>query len=179
MATDVPLLSSYKRDFVRRRLGHTLTGIKFFPGPTPWYSLVIRLAIWVVPGAFSCASSFVDTTPTYIPWIVVGFLVFLLSSLLQAFSIWRQSKEDGSQANLTMDEEESPPWDGVMGGITWSLLVPTKLHKVNIFLHSLLAGLIAATSPVVLRYEIVQNIFGQGGGAVVTMFSWLTVFITL
>lgn len=179
MATDVPLLSSYKRDFVRRRLGHTLTGIKFFPGPTPWYSLIIRLAIWVIPGALSCASSFIVTTPSYLPWIIVGFVVFLLSFLLQAFSIWRQSKEDGGRTNLTMDEEESPPWDGIMGGITWSLLVPAKVHKVNIFLHSLLAGLLAASSPVVLRFEIVQNIFGYGGGAVVSGFSWLTVFITL
>ena len=134
MATDVPLLSSYKRDFVRRRLGHTLTGIKFFPGTSPWYSWAIRFAIWVIPGGFSCAASFIDIRPVYLPWVIVGMLVFLFSILLKVFSIWRQSKEEGGHASLTLDEEEAPPWDGVGGGITWSLLVPVKLHKVNIFL---------------------------------------------
>ena len=44
MATDVPLLSSYKRNFVLRRFLHTATGLKLFPGPTPAYTWFLRSA---------------------------------------------------------------------------------------------------------------------------------------
>ena len=42
MATDVPLLSGYKRNFVLRRFLHTATGLKLFPGQTPAYSWFLR-----------------------------------------------------------------------------------------------------------------------------------------
>ena len=42
MATDVPLLSSYKRGFVLRRFVHTVTGVKIFTGRSPVYTWLIR-----------------------------------------------------------------------------------------------------------------------------------------
>ena len=43
MAADVPLLSSYKRPFVGRRLFHTFTGIKVLRGKPPAYVYAVQV----------------------------------------------------------------------------------------------------------------------------------------
>jgi len=43
MAADVPLLSSYKRGFVGRRVFHTLTGFKPHPGNQPFFIPIIQV----------------------------------------------------------------------------------------------------------------------------------------
>ena len=179
MATDVPLLSSYKKDFVRRRLCHTLTGFKFYPGSNPCYSYTLRFLIWIIPGTSSLAASFIKLEPEYLPWILMGVFVFLFTFVLQIWSIWRQTNQDENTTNSTLDDEECPPWDGLVGGKSWSLLVPSKVYKFNVFLHSIFAGLLATSSAAALRIDILHNVFGFGIGELIATSSWLTVFITL
>ena len=70
MATEVPLISSYKRSFVGRRLFHTLTGVKLFPGSTPCYTWVIRALVWLAPGSFTLAASLTPGHPY--SWLAGG-----------------------------------------------------------------------------------------------------------
>ena len=45
MAADVPLLSSYKRAFVARRIFHTFTGIRILRGNVPAYLPFIQVVV--------------------------------------------------------------------------------------------------------------------------------------
>ena len=181
MATDVPLISSYKRGFVARRLFHTLTGVKLFPGTTPVYSWLLRLGLWITPGSLSLAASMASMAiPLYPLWASAAVLVAVFHVSVHLLSLWRQSKVGRRESQLMVDEEASLDWDGVLGPVTWSLLIPSRTFRINILLFSVIAAAISFLSSMILRYQVIDNFF-PGKGVTVTVFvlSWMTVFISL
>ena len=96
-------------------------------------------------------------------------------------SLWRQSKHEApGSTTLVNDEETSLNWDGIFGPTTWTLLVPTWKHKINIVIFSLIAGAISFLSSVIFRYEVISSFFySQGLSITVTTSCWITVYITL
>ena len=200
MATDVPLLSGYKRNFVLRRFLHTATGLKLFPGQTPAYSWFLRhiaqsselrtiiklksscrLAIWVTPPTISLGFSFLNIKPFYPAWLAGAAAVFVFCAAVQIFSGWRQSggENERRENNLLLSEEAAIEWDGVAGPNTWAMLVPRRT-KITVLLFSLLAAVISCLSCLILRYQVIRNFFtSQTSAVAVFIFCWLTVFVTL
>ena len=160
MATDVPLISSYKRGFVARRLFHTLTGVRLFPGTTPVYSWLLRLGLWITPGSLSLAASMTSMAiPIYPLWASAAVLVAVFHVSVHLLSLWRQSKVGRRESQLMVDEEASLDWDGVLGPVTWSLLIPSRTFRINILLFSVIAAAISFLSSMILRYQVIDNFF--------------------
>ena len=89
MPTDVPLLSSYKREFVKRRLFHTLTGVRLFVGQTPCRVRAAQLVLWLLPAAVGVVSSLV--LPRLPALLVAGVGVAAVTLGAQLVSRYKQS----------------------------------------------------------------------------------------
>jgi hypothetical protein len=85
MAADLLLYGQQKRNSIQRRLVHTLTGCRVYPGRTPWYAVALRAALWAVPGVVGVSCS--------VAWRGVGGaslgggLVFLYSAYVHCLAI--------------------------------------------------------------------------------------------
>jgi len=57
MAADLLIFANQKKNFLQRRLIHTLTGCQVYPGQTPLYAAVLRGVLWAVPGVVGVSCS--------------------------------------------------------------------------------------------------------------------------
>ncbi len=57
MAADLLIFGDQKRNFIQRRLVHSLTGCRVFPGKTPFYAAALRGVLWGIPGAVGVSCS--------------------------------------------------------------------------------------------------------------------------
>ena len=181
MASEVPLLNSYKTGFVRRRLLHTLSGLRLFPGRPPVYVWLLRLGLWLAPPSVSLTASLLPLKPLWPALVVSSSLVSILVLAIQILAAHRhQAKRDTRSVNVVMDEEVDLEWDGVLGPLTWTHLVPARSHRVTFVITSLLAGMVAFLASITLRYPVICNFFDSGAPSVtVFILGWLTASISL
>ena len=181
MASEVPLLNSYKAGFVRRRLLHTLTGVRLFPGRPPAYIWLLRLGLGLTPASISLAASLLPLKPLWPALAVSSSLVLILVLAIQILAAHRhEARREARGGNLVVDEEVDLEWDGVLGPLTWSLLAPTRAHKATFVITSALAGLVTFLASVTLRYPVIRNFFDSEAISVtVFILGWLTVTISL
>ena len=181
MASEVPLLNSYKTGFVRRRLLHTLSGLRLFPGRPPVYVWLLRLGLWLAPTSVSLAASLLPLKPLWPALVVSSSLVSILVLSIQILAAHRhEAKRDTRSVNVVMDEEVDLEWDGVLGPLTWTHLAPARSHRVTFVITSLLAGIVAFLASITLRYPVICNFFDSEAPSVtVFILGWLTATISL
>ena len=79
-----------------------------------------------------------------------------------------------------VDEEASLEWDGFLGPVTWTLLIPSRTFRINILSFAVIAATVSFLSSMILRYQVIDSFFSSGGVTVtVFLMSWMTVFISL
>ena len=181
MASEVPLLNSYKTGFVRRRLLHTLSGVRLFPGKPPAYVWLLRLGLWLAPTSVSIAASLLPLKPLWPALVVSSSLVAILVLSIQILAAHRHEAERNTgSGNVVMDEDVDLEWDGVLGPLTWTLLAPARSYKVTFVITSVLAGIVTFLASITLRYPVIRNFF-DSEALTVTLFilGWLTATISL
>lgn len=152
MGTGVPLLNDYKQDFFSKRFPQTvLGGLKLRLGyDAPFYVYLNQIVLFFSPfflgGLFTLLVELLvieQAIAVYAYGTSMFFFVFLTQ--MSSTIIKHQEKDDNEieivkkKKNLLAEEDEVD-FMSCVSVETFQFVVPAKKFKVNIFVHSLLSG---------------------------------------
>ncbi|KAG0710395.1 Pecanex-like protein 4 [Chionoecetes opilio] len=147
-----PLLSAYKRPFIKRRLletflgGLRLGGAQDAPPYVPCFQVLLWCVVPVVTVVFVLLeqAGVVGVVPAVVLSGMLDALYALVLQLTAAHLRRRHNKEaDLSQVQVGR-EEEVVVFDSPLGPNTWGFLVRAKKAKAGLILCSLMAGVVGA-----------------------------------
>ncbi|XP_063885607.1 pecanex-like protein 4 [Scylla paramamosain] len=154
-----PLVSEYKKPFIKRRLLETfLGGLRLGASEdAPFYVYCFQVAMFSVVPLVTVVFVLLEQTgqATVIQAIFIsGALDLLYSLILQVLASQlrkRQAKKtDLSQVNIATDEEVIE-FDSPFGPKTWTFLIKEKKLKGGILISSLLTGVVGGCSVYYVR----------------------------
>ena len=185
----VPLLNEYKEEFLWKRVPQSLLG-----GPklrigydSPIYVYINQVLIffipWVIGGIFTLLVQ-LNVLNFDIGIYSVGALVFIYSLCLQTVALVIRKRKSSivpaavNNTKTMLTEEDEILFESCCGIETVDFIVPPKRYKINIIIHSLLAG---GTCGLVFWYllPVTLNTLYNNIGATIIIYiiGWITVCI--
>ncbi|XP_068230069.1 pecanex-like protein 4 [Palaemon carinicauda] len=159
LAMESPLVNNYKKPFILRRLLETfLGGLRLCASSdVPLYVYILQLILFsVIPILIIIFVILEHYDKLTLSWSVYpcGILVFVYALVIQIIAHLLRTQTSKTQevehVNLAVDEEFLE-FDSPFGPKTWSFLIRQKKAKLNIIIHSIIAGVVGGVSVFYIR----------------------------
>ncbi|KAM6462587.1 pecanex-like protein 4 isoform 1-T5 [Liasis olivaceus] len=187
MGPDVPLLNDHKQEFLLKRFPQTvLGGPQFKLGYcAPSYIYLNQILLFLIPwvlGGIGTLMYQLSVLQDYCTAALSGGLMLVAAITVQGINLYARQKtapiERMHVHNILMEEDE---WEfsSCIGLETIKFIIPGKKYIINIFFHSLLAGVLCGLGTWYLLPSRIASLYGDNIGTtmVIFIFGWLTVCI--
>ncbi|XP_026525962.1 pecanex-like protein 4 [Notechis scutatus] len=187
MGPDVPLLNDHKQEFLLKRFPQTILG-----GPqfklgycAPSYVYLNQILLFLIPwilGGIGTLIYQLNVLQDYCTAALSGGLMLVAAIIVQGINLYARQKTapvERMHVHNILTEEDVWEFSSCIGFETIKFIIPGKKYIINVFFHSLVAGVLCGLGTWYLLPSRIASLYGDNIGTtvVIFIFGWLTVCI--
>ncbi|XP_070606683.1 pecanex-like protein 4 isoform X3 [Erythrolamprus reginae] len=187
MGPDVPLLNDHKQEFLLKRFPQTILG-----GPqfklgycAPSYIYLNQILLFLIPwilGGIGTLLYQLSVLQDYCTAALSGGLMLVAAIIVQGINLYAKQKTapvERLHVHNILTEEDEWEFSSCVGLETIKFIIPGKKYILNVFFHSLVAGVLCGLGTWYLLPSRIASLYGDNIGTtvVIFVFGWLTVCI--
>ncbi|KAM3853961.1 pecanex-like protein 4 isoform 1-T3 [Vipera latastei] len=187
MGPDVPLLNDHKQEFLLKRFPQTILGGPQFKFGycAPSYVYLNQILLFLIPwilGGIGTLMYQLNVLQDYCTVALSGGLMLVAAIIVQGINLYARQNTapiERMHVHNILTEEDEWEFSSCIGLETIKFIIPGKKYIINVFFHSLVAGVLCGLGTWYLLPSRIASLYGDNIGTtvVIFIFGWLTVCI--